>query len=62
MRLSCGKGSHVYNSLKFEGCNFTYNPPEGVSEDQCKALHVFRNGACTVSAHELTDIPQRVER
>ena len=40
---------------KFDGCNFTYNPPEGVSEEQCGKLHVFRNGACIVSAHELTD-------
>jgi hypothetical protein len=43
------------HGVKFEGCNFTYNPPEGVSEDQCAKLHVFRNGTCIVSAHELTD-------
>lgn len=41
--------------VNFPGSNTTYNPPEGVSEDQCKKLHVFRNGKCIVSCWEFTD-------
>lgn len=37
-------------TVKFDGCNKRYSPPEGVSEEQCASIDVFRNGACTVSA------------
>lgn len=42
------------NGIKFDGSNASYAPPEGVSEDQCKTLHVFKNGACIVSCWELS--------
>lgn len=41
--------------VKFDGANRAYGPPEGVSEEQCRTLHVFTNGACLVSAWEFTD-------
>lgn len=43
------------NGTDFEGSNAKYSPPPGVSEDQCKTLHVFKNGACIVSCWELDD-------
>lgn len=43
------------NGTDFDGSNAKYCPPPGVSEDQCKTLHVFKNGACIVSCWELTD-------
>lgn len=41
--------------VEFAGANRRYAPPEGVSEDQCKTLHVFTNGACLVSCWQLSD-------
>lgn len=41
------------NGTDFDGSNAKYGPPSGVSEDQCKTLHVFKNGACIVSCWEL---------
>lgn len=41
--------------VEFAGANRRYTPPEGVSEEQCKTLHVFTNGACLVSCWRLSD-------
>ncbi len=43
------------NGVDFPGSNRSYGPPEGVTEDQCKTLHIFTNGACLVSCWEFTD-------
>lgn len=43
------------NGVEFPGANRRYAPPEGVSEEQCKTLHVFTNGKCLVSCWEFTD-------
>lgn len=43
------------NGVEFAGANRRYGPPAGVSEEQCKTLHVFTNGACLVSCWEFTD-------
>lgn len=43
------------NGIDFPGSNRRYAPPAGVSEDQCKTLHVFSNGPCLVSCWEFTD-------
>lgn len=39
-------------SIDWEGTNLTLKPPEGVSEEQCKSMRVFYNGACFVSCWE----------
>lgn len=41
--------------VAFEGANVVYNPPAGVPEDQCSAIHVFRNSRDLVTCWELTD-------
>lgn len=43
------------NGVKFDGSNKAFGPPPGVSEEQCKTLDVFVNGACIVSCWEMTD-------
>lgn len=43
------------NGTDFDGSNAKYAPPPDVSEDQCKTLYVFKNGACIVSCWELDD-------
>lgn len=43
------------NRTDFEGSNAKYGPPPGVEEDQCRTLHVFKNGICIVSCWELDD-------
>lgn len=41
--------------VEFAGANRRYSPPEGVSEDECKTLHIFSNGRCLVSCWQLSD-------
>lgn len=43
------------HGVNFKGANRAYGPPPGVSEKQCRTLHVFDNGPCKVSCWELTD-------
>lgn len=47
------------HGVNFKGSNKTYGPPPGVPEDQCASLHVFTNGKCIVSCHQLT--PEELE-
>lgn len=42
------------NAVDFEGSNKVYGPPKG-EEERVGSLHVFFNGSCIVSAHELSD-------
>lgn len=41
--------------IKWSGANKALGPPKGVEEDQVHTLHVFNNGACSVSCWELSD-------
>lgn len=41
--------------VNFKGANRAYGPPAGVTEEQCKTLHVFDNGPCKISCWELAD-------
>lgn len=43
------------HGVKWNGANGALGPPEGTSEDQCRTLPVFNNGACSVSCWELDD-------
>ncbi len=42
------------HGIDFKGSNTRYGPPRGVSEEQCRTLNVFKNGACIVSCWEFT--------